>query len=102
MDDDPCLLRVYVDGYCVHVLLRCRHLQLANCVWSCMITGVVTCGSGGGGTVCVCVCYVLCVCGVVCLCVCVCVQSRKVKHSAAASTTLHATVMDIVNPCTTK
>ena len=38
----------------------------------------------------------------VCVCLCVCVQSRKAKHSAAASTTLDATVIDVVNPCTTK
>ena len=46
-----------------------------------------------------CVCVMCYVCGV-CVSVCVCVQSRKAKHSAVTSTTLHATVMDVVNPCT--
>ena len=55
---------------------------------------VRVCAAGGG--VCVCVCVYVCVCVCVRVCVCVCV------HVCVHSTTLHATMMDVANPCTTK
>ena len=59
------------------VFLRCRHLYLCG-------GGSGVCGGGSG----VCVCVRVLVRVYVCVCV----------HS----TTLHATVVDVANPCTTK